>query len=157
MNNQQNSREAMPRTAHDVMPGDGFGSIAQQRAQSRVDIVGHGAVQPWSAGDLFPCVIATVERYEEYPPLSSFDGYRAAYDWTEEEQRRNYEGCRAEWYRGRSLASRLQSVSYELIAYGRREEYATHEDAAKVARWLNRDEAGRARWVARAQFAEVQS
>jgi hypothetical protein len=46
---------------------------------------------------------------------------------------------------------------YELIAYGRREEYATREDAEQVARWLNRDEVGRARWVERAQYREVQS
>ena len=121
-------------------------STAQQRHASHVDAVGHDSVQPWSAGALFPCVIAYVERYAEYPPLASFDNYRAAYGWTEEEQRHNYEGCRATWYAYRSPEERLQSVSYELIAYGRREEYATREDAEQVARALNADAALRAKW-----------
>lgn len=121
-------------------------SIAEQRRASRVDVIGHDGVQPWSAGELFPCVLARVERYEEYPPLSHFDGYRAAYGWSEEEQRRNYEGCRAEWYRGRSPESRLRSVSYELIAYGRREEYASREDAETVARWINSDAEAQRAW-----------
>jgi hypothetical protein len=122
-------------------------STAEIRHASHVDAVGHDSVQPWSAGELFPCVIAYVERYAEYPPLASFDGYRAAYGWTEEEQRHNYEGCRATWYAYRSPEERLRSVSYELIAYGRREEYASREDAEQVARALNSDERMREDWA----------
>jgi hypothetical protein len=137
--------EAMPRTAHDMLPGDGF-STAQARKAAHADAVGHGSVQPWSAGPLFPCVIATVERYETYQPFEAFRHYQDAYGWSDEETRRNYEGCRDTWYALRSLESRLLSVSYMLFAYGRREEYATREDAEQVARALNSTASMRAAW-----------
>jgi hypothetical protein len=104
-----------------------------------IDTIGHSSVQAWSAGELFPCVIAVVERYEDpyqvvlggEPVLVIEPGFR------------------------------LNSVSYELIAYGRREEYATREDAEMVARWLNDDERLRAIWrrehPVREGWKEVQS
>jgi hypothetical protein len=113
-------------------------STAEQRRASSADAIGHSSVQPWSAGDLFPCVLARVERYDA--PISWED-------WIFEHEVRNT--CRD--YLGRTFeevneARAVPSVSYELIAYGRREEYATREDAEQVARALNADPVARARW-----------
>jgi hypothetical protein len=105
-------------------------STAEQRKHSHVDEVGHGGVQPWSAGPLFPCIIGRVERYREQSPAEVLD----------------------------PLRDRLECTWYVLIAYGREEEYATREDAEQVARWLNRDPEGRKRWAARgALVASVNS
>lgn len=109
-------------------------SAAEQRRAARVDVIGHSGVQPWSAGDLFPCVIATVERYADW----------AEYVERERAARRPYL-THAAFY-ALDPVHRLRSVSYELIAYGRREEYATREDAEMVARHLNVSPAMRAAW-----------
>jgi hypothetical protein len=126
-------------------------SIAQDRFASHVDAVGHDSVQPWSAGPLFPCVIARVERYAEYTPFAEFRRWQDIYGWSDAETLHNYEGCRATWYELRPLSERLRSVSHELIAYGRREEYATREDAEMVARALNESERLRTRWTERSE------
>lgn len=103
-------------------------SIAQDRRAASADTVGHSSVQPWSAGPLFPCIIGRVERW------SSNAGHVLAGDPI-------------------LAPTVLESVSYLLIAYGREEEYATREDAERVARWLNRDPEGRKHWAKRAGFA----
>lgn len=40
-------------------------STAEQRKRSNVDTVGHSSIQAWSAGDLFPAVIARREHYSD--------------------------------------------------------------------------------------------
>jgi hypothetical protein len=126
-------------------------TVAQSRREARVDTVGHDSVQPWSAGPLFPCVIATVERYRDYTPFEEFRHWQKVYGWSDAETRRNYEGCRDTWYTLRPLSERLESVSYVLFAYGRQEEYATREDAEQVARALNESPRLRARWAERSE------
>ena len=143
-------------------------SPAEQRHAAHVDNVGHSSVQPWSAGPLFPCVIATVERYPEHRRYRVMVEYKMASHacviWTASEERavaavialhEHPETIVRAYVYGQDLPA--PSVSYELIAYGRREEYATREDAEQVARWLNDSTAARARWVAGQWHREVQS
>lgn len=77
------------------------------------DTLSHGSIQQWSAGPLFPAVIALVERYG--PPVMN------------------------EGYYGLSPVSRRLSISYELTIGAYCAEYATREDAETVARWACAD------------------
>jgi hypothetical protein len=125
---------------HHVAQAHALGtSTAEQRRAARVDVVGHSGVQPWSAGEIFPCVIARVERYSEEPSKAQAQAMRAAFGYAD----RDVLLARGD------IAERLQSVSYELIAYGRREEYASREDAEMVARALNKSPNVRDGWKAR--------
>lgn len=96
-------------------------STAQARHASRVDTVCHSGVQPWSAGPIFPAVIAKVERYDE-APRNVFSGVLVP------------------------LASRLKTAWYELTLDGRTEQYATREDAEMVAKALLESPRLRTRW-----------
>lgn len=101
-------------------------STAEQRRAARADTVGHSGVQPWSAGDLFPAVIARVERYRARMTLEDARAMRAAIGYGDEER----------WIKGASSPSRLECTSFELTIGAYREEYATREDAEMVARWV---------------------
>lgn len=83
---------------------------ANVAANGQRDTLGHSSIQPWSAGDLFPAVIARVERYND--PVGDIE-----YCLT---------GCAA-------------TVSYELRIGAFCDEYATREDAEMVARWACKD------------------
>lgn len=91
-----------------------------------VDALNHSSVQPWSAGPLFPCVIAKVERYDRTPYVMPLDG--------------------PEFAEVEALESRLQTQWWELTLDGRTEAYATREDAEAVARRLVADPILRAKW-----------
>lgn len=95
-----------------------------------VDALCHSSVQPWSAGPLFPAVIAKVERYRH---SSGFE-LRAA-----------------------PLAERLETQWWELTLDGRTEQYASREDAEMVAARLLADPIQRARWNARRYAGLVDS
>lgn len=86
-----------------------------------VDRVGHSSVQAWSAGPLFPAIIAVVERYPEQA------------------------GTVCTQVGGCSFCDG-PSVSYELTLDSRSEEYATRDDAERVAAGLLADPVSRARW-----------
>lgn len=104
-----------------MAPDSAFDRLMSQHAPAALgagrDVAGDG-VQAHSKGDLYPCIIAVVERYhplpEERGPLQGAPAYGSA----------------------RDFALRRISVSYELTYRGRAEEYATWEDAASVARAL---------------------
>lgn len=86
-----------------------------------IDGLGHSAVQPWSAGPLFPCVIAKVERYADAGLLNGI----------------------------LTLEERLETQWWELTLDGRTEQYATCEDAEMVAKALLESPRLRARWSRR--------
>lgn len=48
-------------------PGRAFNLLPGKTA----DTVGHGSIQPWSAGDIFPAVIARIEVYETHATPSN--------------------------------------------------------------------------------------
>ena len=75
------------------------------------DTIAHSSVQAWSAGKLFPAVIAVIERYSKFDRVA---------------------GLLGDIYRERSVQA-LESTSYELTIGAFREEYATREDAEQVA------------------------
>ncbi len=81
------------------------------RGPGRPDTVGHSSVQAWSAGPIFPAVIAVIER-------------RAPV-----------------YFRGAPFGDGFEdpSISFELTIGAFREEYATREDAELVARWTCAD------------------
>lgn len=108
-------------------------STAQARHASRVDTVCHSGVQPWSAGPIFPAVIAKVERYTD---LSK---------------------CPIPEVRRWDLSARLETQWWELTLDGRTEQYATREDAEMVAKRLLADPISRQRWNARRYAGLVDS
>jgi len=101
-------------------------------AKQGIDALGHSGVQPWSAGPIFPAVIAKVERYDEMP-RNLFSGVLVP------------------------LADRLKTAWYELTLDGRTEQYATCEDAEMVAKRLLADPISRQRWNARRYAGLVDS
>jgi hypothetical protein len=100
-------------------------SIAVQRSQSGRDTIGHSSVQPWSAGPLFPAVIARIERYGA-PSKDAQWAMRAAIGYADEER----------LMAALPLAERLECTSWELNLDGVAEEYASYEDAEHAARLL---------------------
>jgi uncharacterized phage-associated protein len=90
-------------------------------AKQGIDGLGHSSVQAWSAGPIFPAVIAKVERYSDYV-------------------RNIYSGTLL------PLADRLETQWWELTLDGVTEQYATREDAELVAITLIGDPVMRARW-----------
>lgn len=98
-------------------------STAQARHASRVDTVCHSGVQPWSAGPIFPAVIAKVERYIVACTPAGDAVINAM-----------------------PLERRLETQWYELTLDGRTEQYATREDAEMVAKALLESPRLRARW-----------
>jgi hypothetical protein len=109
--------EAMPRTAADVLPGETFA-----RRPGRPDTAGN-SVQAWSAGPLFPAVIAVIEHYGRHCDTATEQACiaRKGACW-------QAQCCTLE-----------TSRSYELTIGAFREEYASREDAEMVARWVCRD------------------
>lgn len=137
-------REAMPRTCHDLLPGD----TAHQYARSNDnkpggrDLIGHSSVQAWSAGPLFPCVIAVIERYDTFPSRQTWDeGCLSEY------HAHQYDSAKAQFY-ALPLEARLRSRSFELMLDGHSEEYASLADAEEVARALIGSPFLRAQWSA---------
>lgn len=105
------------------------------------DLIGHSSVQAWSAGPLFPCVIAVVERYSAFPP---FEGWMGGTFYPPSPSM--YENEKVVFY-AQSLEDRLRSRSFELMLDGRSEEYASREDAERAARMLLTYPSMRARWI----------
>lgn len=75
------------------------------------DLIGHSSVQAWSAGPLFPCVIAVVERYTMTGEFRSrsfelmLDGRSEEYASREDAERAarmllTYPSMRARWING---------------------------------------------------------
>ncbi len=119
-----------------------------QRGPGRPDTVGHSSVQAWSAGALFPAVIAVIERYAEFPTYTAWLDAVDSRDYAMPRRRApltryprgsytHYQEERAAFYS--ASADRLQCTSYELTIGAFREEYATREDAELVARWTCAD------------------
>ena len=86
--------------------------MSPRNGPGRPDTVGHSSVQAWSAGPLFPAVIAVIERY----PASNTGNIPCM----------QIGGC---------TYCSGPSVSYQLTIGAFSEEYATREDAEMVARW----------------------
>jgi hypothetical protein len=89
----------------------------EQTGNIRHDANPHPSIQAWSKGDIFPAVIARIERYQDNKgnALSA-------------------ECCAA------------PSVSHELTLDGRAEEYASYDDARTVALELLVNPAMRRQW-----------
>lgn len=87
-------------------------------AKQGIDGLGHSSVQPWSAGPIFPAVIAKVERYAKHDRFGNTS----------------------------VLWARFETQWWELTLDGVTEQYATREDAELVAIALIGDPVMRARW-----------
>lgn len=86
------------------------------------DLIGHSSIQAWSAGPLFPAVIAQVENYATYEEF--LRGRIGQIPMTEEE------------FYAQPLEARFNWVAFELIYPGRKPAlYATYADAERVARY----------------------
>ena len=97
----------------------------QERAPGRPDTVGHSSIQAWSAGELFPAVIARVEVYRPRAHHEAACG--GALD---------------------SLAARRQSVHWELTLDGRSARFPSYDSAAAWARYVLADAYRRQCWRA---------
>ncbi len=102
-------------------------SVAQGRHSRAVDHIGHSSVQPWSAGPIFPAVIARIERYNPERNVIADVCMQPG-------------GCPG------SFLCEGPSISYELTLDGRSEEYATRDDAEDVARYLISNPTARKAW-----------
>ena len=85
-------------------------------APGRPDTVGHSSIQAWSAGELFPAVIARVEIYRERAHHEAAAG--GALD---------------------SLAMRRMATFWELTLDGRSKRFESYDAAADCARALLAD------------------
>lgn len=97
-----------------------------------IDKLGHSSIQPWSAGPLFPAVIATVDNYRAF---AEYVASGTPVDDQPEAEARYY---------AQPLQARLRHVSFELIYPGEKPaRYATYEGAERVAVFFNDRAAGR--------------
>ena len=126
------------------------------------DTIGHSSIQPWSAGPLFPAVIARVERY---PAART---YRVLLTHAIQAPivrvKAVSEAAALAWIAPNGQPARVldvepgePSTSWALTLDSRTEEYATREDAEKVARALLADPDVRRRWVGRGAYARLAS
>ena len=112
-------------------------SAFPERTTSGQDNLMHSSIQPWSAGPLFPAVIAVVEQYERY---------------AESPQHRFNSQCREAFYEKPAIHRRIQ-ISVELIYPGfKTERFATWDDAVAVAQARNQSAHRAACEVTAAQF-----
>lgn len=89
-----------------------------------LDRVGHSSVQAWSAGPIFPAVIAVVEVYDEPTPEEDLRGLGRTYP---------YADYVADFY-AQPLDARLRYRAFELTMPGRDVmTYGSRDDAESAA------------------------
>lgn len=121
-------REAMPRTAHDLLPGDTAHQyhpldMPERRAPEQF------GVQPHSQGPIYPAVIARVEYYDD-----------ATWGMSE-----------------RNLVDYPHSRAFVLSLDGIKETYSSYDDAHEVARALIASPFLRAQWQQGREFDTAES
>lgn len=130
-------REVMPRTAHDLLPGDTAHQyhpldMPERRAPEQF------GVQPHSQGPIYPAVIARVESYydpQEKGHLQGVPAYGSEHDFV----------------------LRHRSTSYVLMLDGIKEAYSSYDDAHEVARALIASPFLRAQWQQGREFDTAES
>ena len=103
-----------------------------EAAARGIDTLNHSSVQPWSAGDIFPAVIARIEKYR--PAAHHEQVCNGAMD---------------------SLDARLEWTAWELTLDGHSETYATYEDAQAVAKHLLASAPARRLWGGRVRVVDA--